>query len=87
MFDLIPLAGTRREVANRELEFQIIGQGLGLEIRKSEVEDDSIEVELVERYEPLIQPPPKSSELVVPTIKAKPSSKLLVLPGQAGYTG
>jgi len=56
---------------------QVIGQGLGLQITESD-EPDSIEVELVERYEPLIERQPQPNELAVP-------QSSLVLPGQPGY--
>ena len=67
----------------RQALIQVIGQGLGLQIKPSEEQENSIDVELVERYEPLMQRPPKPGEIVVPQTKA-PS---LVLPGQPGYTG
>ena len=63
---------------------QVISQGLGLQISKVEGEEETIQVELVERYEPLVEQQPKPGELVVPS---KPAGSGLVLPGEPGYNG
>lgn len=55
----------------------VIGRGLGLQIT-SLPEQDSIEVELVERYEPLTSTPPEADEMAVPTSG-------LVLPDTSEY--
>ncbi len=71
----------------RKALIEVIGRGLGLQISKVEGKEDTIEVELVERYEPLVPTrprPPAPNELVVPT---PPKASDLVLPGQPGYNG
>ena len=70
----------------RKALVQVIGQGLGLQIKKSETQEDAVDIDLVERYPPLIQRQAKPGELVVAKQKAA-SGAGLVLPGQEGYTG
>ena len=63
----------------RKALVQVLLQGLGISIKPGP-EPDTIEVDLVQKYPPLVEQPPRQDELVVP----KPGA--LVLPGQPGYT-
>ena len=66
----------------RKALVQVLTQGLGLSIKTGE-EPDTVEVDMVTRYPPLVEQPPQAGELVVP----KPKASGLVFPGQPGYTG
>ncbi len=68
-------------VEYRKALVNVIVQGLGIEIKKAE-QPDSIEVDLVPRYEPLAPQAPNPGELVV----AKHGTDLIV-PGDPWYTG
>ena len=63
----------------RKALVQVLTQGLGISIEPGE-EPDSIKVDMVPKYPPLVEQPPRQDELVVP------KSGGLVLPGQKGYT-
>lgn len=58
-----------------------IAQGLGLEIKSVEGETDTVEINLVPRYPPLVTNKPSPGGLVVP----EPSPSELVIPGQQGF--
>lgn len=64
----------------RKALVQVITQGLGLSIQSIEDMPDSIQVDLIERYPPLVERPPRPDELVTP-------KSGLVIPGEKGYTG
>ena len=65
-------------VEMRKALVQVLIQGLGISIEPGP-EPDSIKVDMVQRYPPLVERPPRQDELVTP-------KSGLVLPGEKGYT-